>query len=53
MSDADREAPIWRSTILWVGFLIVLVVAVLTVLIPELQSDDELDQEQDSSEPSE
>lgn len=41
MSDSDREPPIWRNTILWVGFLILVVVAVLTVLIPELQSDSE------------
>ena len=50
MSEEDREPPIWRNTILWIGFLLLVVVAVLTVLVPELRSDPDDDQTVESSE---
>ena len=42
MSD-EHDAPVWRNTILWIGFLVVVVLAVFTVLVPELQSDNDED----------
>ncbi len=49
MSD-EHDAPVWRNTILWIGFLIVVVLAVFTVLIPELQSDNDEDTTEQSDE---
>ena len=45
----EHDAPIWRNTILWVGFLILVVVAVFTVLIPELQSDSDDETREETS----
>ncbi|MFW5921421.1 MAG: hypothetical protein ACOCUS_06230 [Polyangiales bacterium] len=35
----ERETPLWRHVLLLVGFLLVIVAAVFTVLLPELEDE--------------
>lgn len=48
MSDLpeQRETPLWRHVVLLVGFVLVLVAGVLTVLVPELEDEDEGEQQE-------
>lgn len=43
MSDEARSAPLWRNVVLLIAFLALVAVGVITVLIPEITSEDEPD----------
>lgn len=41
----DRASPLLPHALLWVGFLVVLAIGVVTVFIPEVQDDGEAEAE--------